>query len=53
MARVHVGPSPSPSFHATSQRVEHLPCTPIILSGGGGLMLPLPGPKGVPGYKVG
>ncbi|GIL77089.1 hypothetical protein Vretifemale_6645, partial [Volvox reticuliferus] len=37
---------------ATSRRVEHLPCTPVSLSSGGGLLLPLPGPKGVSGYRV-
>ncbi|KAG2495322.1 hypothetical protein HYH03_006592 [Edaphochlamys debaryana] len=39
-------------FAATSRRVEHLPCTPVAMSSGGGLLLPLPGPKGVPGFKV-
>ncbi|GIL97605.1 hypothetical protein Vretimale_3136, partial [Volvox reticuliferus] len=39
-------------FAATSRRVEHLPCTPVSLSSGGGLLLPLPGPKGVSGYRV-
>ncbi|GLC37452.1 hypothetical protein PLESTM_000586100, partial [Pleodorina starrii] len=39
-------------FSATSRRVEHLPCTPVSLSSGGGLLMPLPGPKGVPGYRV-
>ncbi|KAG2439979.1 hypothetical protein HXX76_004097 [Chlamydomonas incerta] len=39
-------------FIATSRRVEHLPCTPVALSSGSGLLLPLPGPKGVAGYKV-
>ncbi|GFR42093.1 hypothetical protein Agub_g2935 [Astrephomene gubernaculifera] len=39
-------------FAATSRRVEHLPCTPVSLSSGAGLLMPLPGPKGVPGFRV-
>ena len=39
-------------YAMTSKRVEHLPCTPVSLANGSGLLLPLPGPRGVSGYTV-
>lgn len=33
-------------------RVEHLPAAPVFLSNGDGLLLELPGPKGVKGFHV-